>query len=98
MASEYEELKDLIVAQDKTAAVNVAVVTGKLDTAAADREEMKLDITAIKKTVNGNGGDGLVGRVGKIESWKESLGKGAKWLAAIIGTVIAGGILALLLG
>jgi hypothetical protein len=98
MSSEYEELRKLIVEQDKTAAVNVAVVTGKLDVAAEDRDKMRDDITSIRKTVNGNGEDGLVGRVGRIESWREAVGKGAKWIAGIIATILAGGILALLLG
>ena len=98
MSSEYEELRKLIVEQDKTAAVNVAVVTGKLDVAAEDRDKMRDDITSIRKTVNGNGEDGLVGRVGRIESWRVSLEKGAKWIAGIIATILAGGILALLLG
>jgi hypothetical protein len=98
MSSEYKELRDLIIEQDLTAAVNVAVVTGKLDVAAEDREKMRNDITSIRKTVNGNGEDGLVGRVGKIESWRVSLEKGAKWIGGIIGTILAGTILAILLG
>ncbi len=98
MANDFDELKDLIVEQDKTAAVNVAVVTGKLDVAAEDRDKIREDIKAIKKTVNGNGEEGLVGRMGRIESWRISLEKGAKWIGGIIATLIAGTILALLLG
>ena len=93
----FGELKDIIVAQDKIAAVNVAIVTGKLDTAADERKLMRADIKDIKKTVNGNGESGLVGRMGTLESWKKTLGKVSWWVGGIVGTVVASVILFYLL-
>ena len=93
----FEELKDAIAAQDKIAAVNVALVTEKLDNAADERKLMRTDIKDIKKTVNGNGESGLVGRMGIIETWREGLVKLAWWAGGIVGTVIASVILYYLL-
>ena len=89
----FEELKDAIFAQDKIAAVNVALVTEKLDNAADERKLMRADIKDIKKTVNGNGESGLVGRVGTLESWKKTLEKVSWWVGGIVGTVVASVIL-----
>ena len=92
-----DELRQLIVAQDKTAAVNVAKVTGKLDAVAGKQVEVVQELKAIKKTVNGNGESGLVGRMGIIETWREGLVKLAWWAGGIVGTVIASVILYYLL-
>ena len=91
--TKLDDLRKMITAQDKIAAVNVATVTGKLDAAAASRNEMKLEIKEIKKTVNGNSGPGLVGRMTVIEKaidkWKDT----QTWLLRL---VISGVILALI--
>ena len=88
-----DKLREMIIAQDKVAAVNVATVTGKLDAAAKSRTEMKIEIKEIKKTVNGNSGPGLVGRMTviekAIEKWKDT----QTWLVRL---VISGVILALI--
>ncbi len=93
MASEYDELKDLIVEQNTTAAVFEAVVKETLKTAADDRTNMRLDIKSIKKTVNGNGEEGLVGRMTVIEKaiakWKDT----QTWLVRLI---ISGILLAII--
>ncbi len=93
MVSEFKELRDLIVEQDKTAAVNVAVVTGKLDTAASERKLMRADIKDIRKTVNGNSSPGLVGRMTVIEKAIEKWKDAQTWLVRLI---ISGIILAII--
>jgi len=91
--TKLDDLRKMITAQDKIAAVNVATVTGKLDAAAASRDEMKKEIKEIKKTVNGNSGPGLVGRMTviekAIEKWKDT----QTWLVRLVISGVVLGII-----